>query len=322
MTDLGVYMKKMLLAMLVLIVTACGGTDTATDPDVEDATAETTVASSADDTASTVTTAGTTTTVETTTTVPTDRGTASADLEAFRAAAADSAAFTSGRFEATMMLAGQPDLPEGFTLYVDGAFNGTLVELRMDMSEALEGAAGTEGFDLGTLGDFSDVRFIFDGETAYMRFPVFALMGVETDWVELPADDAIDTAGFAGIGDSTPVDGLAAYLEAGGDVETVGTERIRGVDTTHFQVLFDVEDFEEFVGDASVADLRASGIEQLPMDVWIGEDGLVYRYAISYEGLEEVDLLSIVYDIFDYGEDVGIELPDPDNVTSMDGLLP
>lgn len=315
---MGVHMKKMLLAMLVLVITACGGTDTATDPDTDAAT-ETTAASAVEDTATTVTTAATTTTAETTTSAPADGG---ADLAAFRAAAVDSAEYASGRFEGTLMLAGQPDLPEGFTLYIEGAFNGTLVELKMDMSEALEGAAGTEGLDLESLGDFSDVRFIFDGETAYMRFPIFALMGVETDWVELPADEAIDTAGFGGIGDSTPVDGLAAYLDAGGAVETVGTDRIRGVDTTHFQVLFDVEDFEEFVGDASVADLRASGVEQLPMDVWIGDDGLIYRYAISYEGLAEIDLLSIVYDIYDYGEDVGIQLPDADNVTSMDELLP
>ncbi|MBK5265883.1 MAG: hypothetical protein JJE47_00470 [Acidimicrobiia bacterium] len=69
-------------------------------------------------------------------------------------------------------------------------------------------------------------------------------------------------------------------------------------------------------------ELRASGIEQLPMDVWITGDNWIYRYAISYEEVSAAGVLSMQYDLFDYDENVVIDLPDEDNVTPMESFGP
>ncbi len=314
-------MKLIRITALMLVLAACGGgaTDVVDDP----ATTTTSVVTEVTVAETTTTMAGTPTTVASpTTTVAQGTPASSSDLAAFREAAVQSAEATSGRFEASLMLAATPELPQAFTIYMDGSFNPERLEMKMDMSDAFEGAAATEGIDLSAFGDLSDVRFIFDGDTAYMKFPIFAIMGVTTDWVQLPSDDAINTAGLAGVENTSPVAALASYLDAGGELSVVGTETIRGEEATHYRILFDIEELGDLGGGVTMEELRASGIDQLPMDVWITGDNWIYRYAISYEEVSAAGVLSMQYDLFDYNENVVIDLPDEDNVTPMESFGP
>jgi len=316
----GLPVKLIYMTALMLVLVACGGGAT----DVTEVPVDTTTPTATSDTVSEPETTTTTQadSVESTTTTTVVESASSDDLAMFREAAVASGLATSGRFEATMMLAASEELPEPFTIYIEGSFNSDRMEMKMDMSEAFEGAAASEGIDLTAFGDLSDVRFIFDGDTAYMKFPLFAIMGVQTDWVVLPSDDAINSAGIAGVGNTTPANALAAFLDAGGEASIVGTETIRGASTTHYRILFDVEDLETMAGDVSAQELRDSGIEQMPVDVWISDDNLVYRYVISYEGVAEVPVLDMQYDMYDYGENIVIDLPNEDNVTPMDSFGP
>lgn len=303
-------MKLIRFVSVMLVLAACGGGARGTD-DVSSSTT-TAVASTIE---------STTTTVVATTTTADAAGSAGA-LTAFRSAAARSAAETSGRYEGELRLAASDQLPEPFTIYLNGAFNSERVELQMDMSAAFESVSASDGVDLAALGDFSDIRFIFEGERAFMKFPVFALMGVVTDWVELPTSDALGAAGIAGVGIGSPTVALASYVDAGADVTLIGTETIRGHETTHYRMLFDVDDLEAVSADVSVEELRAAGIDRMPMEVWIGSDDLIHRYAISFEGVADAQVLSMTYEFYDYGETITIDLPNEDNVTPMDSLNP
>lgn len=316
-------MKLIRITALALVLAACGGgaTDVVSTTGAADTTTPVVTGDTVADT-TTTTVQTTTTAASPTTTVGEGTSASSADLAAFREAAVQSAVATSGRFEASLMLAATPELPQAFTIYMEGSFNPERLEMKMDMSEAFEGAAATEGIDLSAFGDLSDVRFIFDGDTAYMKFPIFAIMGVTTDWVELPSDDAINTAGLAGVENTSPAAALAAYLDAGGELSVIGTETIRGEEVTHYRILFDVEELDGIGGGVTAEELRASGVEQLPMDVWITGDNWIYRYAISYEGVSAAQILSMQYDLFDYGGNVVIDLPDENNVTPMDSFGP
>ncbi len=317
----GLLVKLIYMTALMLVLVACGGGAT----EVTEAPVDTNTSTATGDTAAAAETTTTTQAapVETTTTTTTVvEAAASDDLAMFREAAVASGLATSGRFEATMTLAATDEFPEPFSIYIEGAFNSERMEMKMDMSEAFEEAAASEGIDPALFGDLSDVRFIFDGETAYMKFPLFAMMGVQTDWVVLPSDDAVNSAGIAGVGNTTPANALAAFLDAGGEATVIGTETIRGASTTHYRILFDVEDLEAMVGDVSVQDLRDAGIEQMPVEVWITDDSLVYRYVISYEGIADVPVLDMQYDMYDYGENIVIDLPNEDNVTPMDSFGP
>ena len=102
--------------------------------------------------------------------------------------------------------------------------------------------------------------------------------------------------------------------------------------TRHWRALIDLESLsagldpieqaalEEKVGPLSSA--------EFPMDLWVGDDGLLRRYAIemSAEGLASGDpapvgSVEVVVEVFDYGTDVGITAPSPDQVISGANLF-
>ena len=77
-------------------------------------------------------------------------------------------------------------------------------------------------------------------------------------------------------------------------------------------------------GSESLKDLET---DSLPVDFWIGDDGLVYRYVVALDGealstgeSDEFESLTITYEIFDYDVDFEIALPDPSEVTDISDL--
>jgi hypothetical protein len=64
------------------------------------------------------------------------------------------------------------------------------------------------------------------------------------------------------------------------------------------------------------ARLLAAGFESLPVDVWIGGDGTVRRLALTVEG---ATALTTVFEVYDVGRDVTIDVPDPSEVITPPG---
>jgi hypothetical protein len=64
------------------------------------------------------------------------------------------------------------------------------------------------------------------------------------------------------------------------------------------------------------ARLLAAGFESLPVDVWIGGDGTVRRLALTVEG---ATALTTVFDVYDVGGDITIDVPDPSDVITPPG---
>ena len=90
------------------------------------------------------------------------------------------------------------------------------------------------------------------------------------------------------------------YLRSvGDDVTEVGTERVRGVDTTHYRAT------------VRLTELGASPeLDRYPVEVWLDEDGRTRRYRSGTLGTDEV----LVWEFFDFGVEVDLSPPAPDKI--------
>jgi hypothetical protein len=194
------------------------------------------------------------------------------------------------------------------------------VHLTMSVTGAPEGAMSGETI---MLDGFSYMR----ADTAQPGVPAGT-------WVR---DELPERAG--GWGDpftgGQPTDMVDALRELGLPVEVVGSERVRGVDTTRYQVLATAEDLiraEHQEGDIEGPDFGDLGDMETVIDVWVDDQDLLRRMrtetdvSAAYSGwMEEeqvVDARTIMeFELFDYGVDVDITAPPEDEVVDAEPLM-
>ena len=269
------------------------------------------------------------------------------DVEQLSQAAATSAQAPSGRFELALRSA-FPGLEEGFDLSAAGAFDtkADRAEISLDLSSLASvlgaffgGAGGTSDkipFDFGNAAGWK-VDSVLDGDVVYLRFPAIADSLPEgKTWVRVDASHAGKTS--FGLSDLQAYTGddprsLLDALEAvSGDIETVGTEELRGVSTTHYRASIDPSKLDDVVPPAkrdklsgSLSELlEDSGLEEVPLDVWLDEDGLVRKFevAVSAEphGASDPVESSASLELYDYGSDVDIAVPPAEAVADESAL--
>jgi hypothetical protein len=317
----------MLVVALALIATACAG-------DVTEAETTASTAAAGDTTTTTaVQESTTTTTVAPNDTATSGCGGSPGDLAGLKDALSRTRDATKGRMEGSITVAGGVDFPGG--------------SLEMPFSGAFDNESGNFSFiiDMGFMADqlgeeippeaaglLGEMEMRTIGDTSYIRFPFFSIfLGAETEWIATPAEEGQSaTAGFGGATPSNPADFLEFFEEASGTVEELGRETIRGVDTTHYLVAFDMKDLLANATPEERAEIEAEGlppIDCLPMDLWISDDGLVNKYVIEMNGAdldvpedEAFESMVIDFEMFDYGDNIVIEAPPADQVTDMESL--
>ena len=145
----------------------------------------------------------------------------------------------------------------------------------------------------------ADVEAVYAEGALYLRLSGLAglrpgLVSGGADWigVDLAVDSGVlDEYLDLGEGDTAR---LLETLEAAGAFEAVGSERVRGVETTRYR--------------GTVASSR--------IDVWVGADGLVRRATVG-----DGDGTNVELELYDFGADVEIEPPPADEVTELGDLL-
>jgi hypothetical protein len=322
---------SIVFTVLVLVVSACANGDTTSDD---------TGASDTSSTSATTTAAAAPTTAPspTTTDAPATTTSAAANAEsdeitALRAAFAASADVTSGRMEGSIEISGL-DASEGLAEIVmpfGGSFDNESGDFSfyMDMS-GMAAAAGDEiPAEFDDLFGEMEVRQI--GETSYVKFPFFGMfLGAETPWISMPADESDPTGGFAMTSPGNPSEILGSFEDAGATVEVIGAEAVNGVSATHYRVIFDTETLLAEATPEELERLEEQGpipIDELPMDVWISEDGLVVRFIMEMDG-DSIDTepgegfehMSMRYDMFELNSPIVIDPPPPGEVTDVDDL--
>jgi hypothetical protein len=170
---------------------------------------------------------------------------------------------------------------------------------------------------------------------AYVHLPMGLPSGKE--WV------AVDSKKLGGAGSNTALDiggsadpkKLLAYLEKVSDgVQEVGTETIRGVETTHYSAEVDLG---KAVDRADVpralrgaVDEIAGKVGTVPVDIWIDDDDLVRRQQMEMDfgsllpGASgatgqsgSTPTVTLTLDLYDFGAPVDVEAPPADQVISV-----
>jgi len=169
------------------------------------------------------------------------------------------------------------------------------------------------------------------GDTTYTRWPFFSFLGVTTEWIASPADDSeLASAGFSAATPGNPADFFSFFEKTNATIEELGHEMVRGVDTTHYLAVFDTATLLEQATPEERAALEAQGpipLDEMPMEIWIGDDGFIYRYVIDMTG-ETADATAgqgfermvMVFEMFDWGEPIEVEVPPADQVTDESEL--
>jgi hypothetical protein len=133
-----------------------------------------------------------------------------------------------------------------------------------------------------------DVRII--GATSYVR------IGKSASWAKVIDEDP-------GLARLDPRKLLAELQKGAKQLAVVGDETIAGVKTTHYRVVLG-PGVEEIGPPGSTAQL------------WIDEDGLVRRLRTEERGSEEADVMAVVADFSDFGEELDIQPPPADQVSA------
>jgi hypothetical protein len=242
-------------------------------------------------------------------------------------AAAKTTEAGSSRIEFTMEMEGGG---QSFTMRGDGVFGYSPSRGRMTLD--LGDLAELSG---GALGD-GRMEFLFDGLVYYMKFPEGAdeLGPLGDKWLKIDLAKAGEVAGVD-LGalqqaNQNPAQLMQFLRGASDDIEEIGQEQVRGVETTRYRATLDLDEAAEQGADigelsdemreqlkAEIERMKAqTGLETLPVDVWIDEDNLLRRMRMELsfpvEG-EQVDM-EMTMDFFDFGVDVRVA-PPPDEQT-------
>ena len=272
---------------------------------------------------------------ETTTTAEQTTDSAGSGIPAALAAAlSNTSEVNSGRMEGSFEIIGAEGLPEGTSMSLPfaGAFDNEaeIFAFSMDMT-ALAGDLGGEiPPDMADM--FGEMQVLQVGDTTYMSWPFFSFLGVQTPWISMPTDetDSAPTAGFGGATPGNPADFLSYFEDTNATIEEIGKETVRGVDTTHYLAIFDTESLLAEATPEERAEIEAQGpipLEEMPMEIWIGDDGLVYRYVIDVAGDtveaspgEGFERMLMTFEMYDWGRDIDIEIPSADQITDSSEL--
>lgn len=244
------------------------------------------------------------------------------------------------RFEAHIRMNGLPQVGT-IDMPMQGEFDHqhNRMGMAMDLSSMLSQIA-----DDGAQSMPGTMRMVVDGDVAYMSMgELGTVFGAAPDgWIR------IDTASGGGTGSmmsgtSDPRAFLALLAGDDGSVAEVGREDVRGVPTTHYQGTLDMaaamasasqtqqQELSEALS-AQGLSLDALGALEMPVEVWIGDDGLARRVVITMDlgsmagamggaGTGEVAgvTMEINMEMFDYGASIDVPLPPPDKVVDLQG---
>ena len=168
-------------------------------------------------------------------------------------------------------------------------------------------------------------EIIFDGFTMYMRSPLFAgALPAGKTWLKIDVNKAgkaagIDLGALAQQGQD-PTEALRYLKAASGDVERVGEEDVRGTKTTRYKATIDFKRYPDLVPAKDRAAVRRSieqiiklsGAEKAPMEVWIGEDGVVRRLRQRINTVIATGMRSTAdqqIELYDFGVSVAVQPP-------------
>lgn len=196
------------------------------------------------------------------------------------------------------------------------------------------GAASSMTMNMFGMGSF-EMRQV--DNMVYMRMPkeFLAQMPGAKPWVETNLDKTYEQqyganpAQMQGGAAGDPTRQLEYLRGVSNSVDKIGTEKVRGVQTTHYRATVDLR--KEAAGqDAEVKEahekiVKQLGTSKLPVEVWLDDKNRVRRYAmdVSAPGMPEGGKMqtSILAEYYDFGTPVDVQAPPRDQTMEGSKLL-
>jgi hypothetical protein len=159
---------------------------------------------------------------------------------------------------------------------------------------------------------------LLDDTVLYMRFPVLAGGGSGKPWLKMDLENLSRQAGtpleqFGQLSQGDPTQTLK-YLRAAGDFEALGSDRVRGIETTHYKGTIDLRKVLGEVDGPQQEQLERlldqSGVSTVPAEAWIDGEGY----------LRKLTALGLTMELYDFGAPVALDLPSEDEVTDLTEL--
>lgn len=194
-------------------------------------------------------------------------------------------------------------------------------------------ARGNSEMELELPGGAGTMKQVLYDWVMYQQIPgMEQQLGAE--WTKVDLREAYRAAGvdielFLPPGGNDPKQWLEQMRKTSDKVEEVGTEEVRGVETTHYKADLELRKAVDHVPAARRAEaeraidkiIEISGSEGYPMEVWIDDKKLVRRMRMDAEmnnpamgGKIDIDM---TMELFDYGTPVSLDVPDDDEVKDL-----
>ena len=211
------------------------------------------------------------------------------------------------------------------TVTANGVFDQESADITVDASNALAAA------NLPDAGGNIELRYLQENgdPVVYANVPALsALIPGGKSWVRVDLQQAaqklgVDLNGLASTATQNPASVLA-LLQANGSVQTVGTETVSGVSTTHYRATIDLAKVASNFGSTGQEALNhalAHGApSSIPVDVWIGADGLVHKLTLD-QSVAGGGHVGVTLEISDYGTPVTVTAPAAGDTLDATNLL-
>jgi len=257
------------------------------------------------------------------------------ELTSFDTIARKSSTADSARFDLKVEMA-LPGTAKALSFSAKGGFDtpARRAQLTFDLSSLAElfksfgsSFGGTVKGDLGSPEDWM-LEVIQDGDTVYVRFPLIAKdLPAGKTWIKGDSKDLSrgQMSQFGSLAGTDPRDVFGLLKAVSGSIEAVGTEKIRGVETSHYRATIDLAKVEQLVPEAQRQSLggldqsaKQAGLTGLPLEIWIDSDQRVRKLSIDLDakqpGTDASVKAAVVVELYDYGAPLELELPPADQV--------
>jgi hypothetical protein len=214
-----------------------------------------------------------------------------------------------------------------FAFTADGAFDfaGRSGVMTMDMgSTGLPGVSGKIEIRIvdGVL--YMDMGSLFAGLSPGGQGALGGKQWVKLDLTTVAGETG--ASGFGSLGSSDPTSILDSLRGAGADVQEVGHDVVRGVETTHYRGQIDLSQalakLPAAERERAASALQSLGTGTVPADVWIDAQGRLRKLAMDYGAASgTAQLGKVTLELFDFGTEVDVQAPPADQVTDLQSML-
>jgi hypothetical protein len=173
-----------------------------------------------------------------------------------------------------------------------------------------------------------------DGAVVYARFPLLAPMlpdgktWLRLDVGKIAKGHGLDLTQLLQANQGSPAPVLDALIKSNTSLK-LGRETVGGVETTHYRAAVDPKELAlaQVQGEAREQleqALAAAKVVTLPIDVWVGDDGLVRRLRLTMpdvaSGTTGAGSVTFTEELSGYGEQVDVALPDDADVFDFSSI--